>query len=259
MRGRVSAVNRLFIGASNELGEFESGLTAAWFGTVPAVVIGGVRNARRRRLWPDAVPEPACRSTAYRISRLPDASARFLMLRINRRLMRRYMIPARFSMDAAARDRGIHASFSSQGLAVPTESRCPPRLPWRSEYRPAGHAWCSKCPVIKQLGTYGAFVMMFALKRDIVVAACAGAERRVRHAGSASHPETFPVALDSGCEPECSGGFGICDCEDFANRVSNCHIAEGKRTGWGGRQENVRRADGRRRWRCGRGWRRRRR
>jgi len=41
MRGRVSAVNRLFIGASNELGEFESGLTASWFGTVPAVVIGG--------------------------------------------------------------------------------------------------------------------------------------------------------------------------------------------------------------------------
>jgi MFS family permease len=42
MRGRVSAVNLLFIGASNELGEFESGVTAAWFGTVPAVVIGGV-------------------------------------------------------------------------------------------------------------------------------------------------------------------------------------------------------------------------
>ena len=42
MRGRVSAVNRLFIGASNELGEFESGLTASLFGTVPAVVIGGV-------------------------------------------------------------------------------------------------------------------------------------------------------------------------------------------------------------------------
>jgi MFS family permease len=42
MRGRVSAVNMLFIGASNELGEFESGLTAAWFGAVPAVIIGGV-------------------------------------------------------------------------------------------------------------------------------------------------------------------------------------------------------------------------
>ena len=42
MRGRVSAVNRLFIGASNELGEFESGLTASLFGTVPAVVIGGI-------------------------------------------------------------------------------------------------------------------------------------------------------------------------------------------------------------------------
>lgn len=42
MRGRVSAINALFIGASNELGEFESGVTAAWFGVVPAVVIGGV-------------------------------------------------------------------------------------------------------------------------------------------------------------------------------------------------------------------------
>ena len=42
MRGRVSAVNALFIGTSNQLGEFESGLTAAWFGVVPSVVIGGV-------------------------------------------------------------------------------------------------------------------------------------------------------------------------------------------------------------------------
>jgi MFS family permease len=42
MRGRVSAVNGMFISGSNELGEFESGLTAAWFGTVAAVVIGGL-------------------------------------------------------------------------------------------------------------------------------------------------------------------------------------------------------------------------
>ncbi len=42
MRGRVSAVNMVFIGASNEVGQFESGLTAQWFGTVPAVVFGGV-------------------------------------------------------------------------------------------------------------------------------------------------------------------------------------------------------------------------
>ncbi len=42
MRGRVSAVNMVFIGASNEVGQFESGLTAHWFGTVPAVVLGGV-------------------------------------------------------------------------------------------------------------------------------------------------------------------------------------------------------------------------
>jgi MFS family permease len=44
MRGRVSAVNWLFIGASNEFGEFESGLTAHWWGAVRAVVIGGVAS-----------------------------------------------------------------------------------------------------------------------------------------------------------------------------------------------------------------------
>ena len=42
IRGRVSAVNAVFIGASNELGEFESGVTARWFGLVPSVVIGGI-------------------------------------------------------------------------------------------------------------------------------------------------------------------------------------------------------------------------
>jgi hypothetical protein len=42
MRGRVSAVNSLFIGTSNELGGFESGVTAAWFGPVVSVVAGGV-------------------------------------------------------------------------------------------------------------------------------------------------------------------------------------------------------------------------
>ena len=51
IRGRVSAVNGVFIGASNELGEFESGLTAAWFGLVPAVVIGGVATLLIAALW----------------------------------------------------------------------------------------------------------------------------------------------------------------------------------------------------------------
>ena len=41
IRGRVSAVGSMFVGASNELGEFESGLTARWFGLMPAVVLGG--------------------------------------------------------------------------------------------------------------------------------------------------------------------------------------------------------------------------
>jgi MFS family permease len=42
IRGRVSAVNSLFVGTSNQLGEFESGVTAEWFGAVGSVVLGGV-------------------------------------------------------------------------------------------------------------------------------------------------------------------------------------------------------------------------
>jgi hypothetical protein len=51
MRGRVSAVNSLFLGASNELGEFESGLTAQWWGAVRAVVIGGIGSLAVTGLW----------------------------------------------------------------------------------------------------------------------------------------------------------------------------------------------------------------
>jgi MFS family permease len=51
MRGRVGAVNMLFIGASNELGEFESGVTASLFGTVPAVVLGGLGTLGVVALW----------------------------------------------------------------------------------------------------------------------------------------------------------------------------------------------------------------
>jgi MFS family permease len=51
MRGRVAAVSSLFIGASNELGEFESGITAGWFGTVPAVVLGGIGTLSVVLIW----------------------------------------------------------------------------------------------------------------------------------------------------------------------------------------------------------------
>jgi MFS family permease len=51
MRGRVTAVDMIFIGASNELGQFESGVTAQWFGTVPAVVLGGVGTLVVIGLW----------------------------------------------------------------------------------------------------------------------------------------------------------------------------------------------------------------
>src|SRR5437867_3534519 len=56
MRGRVSAVESVFIGASNELGEFESGVTAAWLGAVPAVVLGGVGTLAVVALWARLFP-----------------------------------------------------------------------------------------------------------------------------------------------------------------------------------------------------------
>jgi MFS family permease len=57
MRGRVSAVNSMFIGTSNQLGEFESGVTAALFGTVPAVLIGGVGTIVIVLLWMRLFPK----------------------------------------------------------------------------------------------------------------------------------------------------------------------------------------------------------
>ncbi len=51
MRGRVAAVNMIFIGASNELGEFESGLAAEWLGSVPAVIAGGSATVLVVLLW----------------------------------------------------------------------------------------------------------------------------------------------------------------------------------------------------------------
>lgn len=57
IRGRVSAVNSVFIGASNELGEFESGLTAVWFGLVPAVVAGGCATLAVALGWMFLFPE----------------------------------------------------------------------------------------------------------------------------------------------------------------------------------------------------------
>jgi MFS family permease len=68
MRGRVGAVSMLFIGASNELGEFESGLTAAIFGTIPAVVIGGVGTLAVVAAWMKLFPP------LRTVDRLSDAS-----------------------------------------------------------------------------------------------------------------------------------------------------------------------------------------
>jgi len=57
MRGRVSAVNLLFIGASNEFGQFESGITGQWFGAVPAVVLGGVGTLFVVGVWSLIFPQ----------------------------------------------------------------------------------------------------------------------------------------------------------------------------------------------------------
>jgi MFS family permease len=57
MRGRVNAVNSMFIGTSNQLGEFESGLTASLFGVVPAVLLGGIGSIIIAILWMKLFPE----------------------------------------------------------------------------------------------------------------------------------------------------------------------------------------------------------
>ncbi len=57
MRGRVSSVSMLFVSASNELGEFESGVTAAWFGPVESVVFGGVAAVAVTGIWAWGFPE----------------------------------------------------------------------------------------------------------------------------------------------------------------------------------------------------------
>jgi MFS family permease len=66
MRGRVSAVNMVFIGASNELGEFESGLTAQWLGTVPSVLLGGIGTLIVVAVWAWRFPQLG------RVDRLTD-------------------------------------------------------------------------------------------------------------------------------------------------------------------------------------------
>ena len=68
MRGRVSAVSMLFIGASNELGEFESGTTAALMGTVPAVVVGGIGTLLVVGLWMKLFPP------LYRVNKFADVT-----------------------------------------------------------------------------------------------------------------------------------------------------------------------------------------
>ena len=71
MRGRVSAVNSLFIGASNQLGEFESGATAAWLGPVGSVVLGGVGVLLVAAAWPRLFP-----ALARRDALLPGGTGR---------------------------------------------------------------------------------------------------------------------------------------------------------------------------------------
>ena len=61
MRGRVSAVSTIFIGASNQLGEFESGATAAWMGPVAAALVGGIGTVVVALLWTRLFPSLARR------------------------------------------------------------------------------------------------------------------------------------------------------------------------------------------------------
>jgi MFS family permease len=65
LRGRVSAVNSMFIGASNELGEFESGVTASWWGVRPAILVGGFATLAVTALFTRVFPE------LFRLDRMP--------------------------------------------------------------------------------------------------------------------------------------------------------------------------------------------
>jgi len=69
-RGRVGAVNSVFIGASNELGEFRAGMTAGAFGTVPAVVLGGLGTLFVTSLWMWLFP------SLRRVDRFSDVQVR---------------------------------------------------------------------------------------------------------------------------------------------------------------------------------------
>ncbi|PPC74495.1 MFS transporter [Pokkaliibacter plantistimulans] len=77
MRGRVSAANSIFIGTSNQLGEFESGVTAAWLGVVPAIVVGGIGTLAVVALWMKLFPLLTHRQTleAGEITRIPGQPA----------------------------------------------------------------------------------------------------------------------------------------------------------------------------------------
>ena len=70
MRGRVTAVHMLFVGASNELGDFRAGVVAAWIGTVPAVLLGGFSTLAVVGLWAWLFPG------LRRIDRLADVKPR---------------------------------------------------------------------------------------------------------------------------------------------------------------------------------------
>jgi MFS family permease len=74
MRGRVTAVDMIFIGTSNEFGQFESGVTAQWFGTVPAVVLGGIGTLVVIAVWAWLFPElrQAGELTSIRVGDLED-------------------------------------------------------------------------------------------------------------------------------------------------------------------------------------------
>ena len=97
----------MFIGASNQLGEFESGVTAAWFGTVPAVLVGGFGTLAIVALW-----------------------------------MR--LFPALAEVDSLASDRGTRAEAPEVliGYRRPLSTRCAPIAFPRSVVGGAGHAAC---------------------------------------------------------------------------------------------------------------------
>lgn len=113
MRGRVSAVNLIlpFIGASNELGEFESGVTARYCGTVEAVALGGLGTLVVVFMWTLLFPEDPTTQGANKITTIPRGFSQIRNLPASDRTQLQYRPLSRPALQKYALKSRTRASY----------------------------------------------------------------------------------------------------------------------------------------------------